>query len=75
MPAQLIEQKGNTIKVQFTFELTGQMLRDEVALQDVLNEAGQAAMGPMLKQFDTQGEPIRVNGVKHTVKAYAPPDL
>lgn len=72
MPAQLIEQKGNTIKVQFTFELTGQMLRDEQSLQDVINEAGQAAMGPMLKQFDTKGEPIRVNGVKHTVKAYAP---
>lgn len=29
-------------------------------------------MGPMLKQFDTQGEPIRVGGVKHTVKHYAP---
>jgi len=29
-------------------------------------------MGPMLKQFDTHGEPIRVGGVKHTVKNYAP---
>jgi len=29
-------------------------------------------MIPMLKQFDTHGEPIRVNGVKHTVKDYAP---
>jgi hypothetical protein len=72
MPAELIEQKGNTVKVQFTLELTGQMLRDEEALQQVINEAGQAAMVPMLKQFDTHGEPIRVNGVKHTVKAYAP---
>ena len=72
MPAELIEQKGNTLTVQFTFELTGQMLRDEQALQQVLNEAGQVAMAPMLKQFDTKGEPIRVDGVKHTVKAYAP---
>ena len=72
MPAQLIEQKGNTIKVQFTLELTGQMLRDEQSLQQVLNEAGQIAMGPMLKQFDTHGEPIRVHDVKHTVKDYAP---
>jgi hypothetical protein len=72
MPAELIEQKGNTVKVQLTFELTGQMLRDEQALQQAINEAGQAAMVPMLKQFDTNGEPIRVNGVKHTVKAYAP---
>jgi len=71
MPAELIEQRGNRITVQFTFELTGQMLRDEQALQQTLNEAGQAAMPPMLKQFDTNGEPIRGNGIKHTGKDYA----
>ena len=72
MPARLIEQKGQTITVQFTVELTGQMLTDEQALQQSLNEAGQAAMAPMIKQFDTHGEPIRLQGVKHTVKNYAP---
>ena len=74
MPTKLIEQNGNRITVQFTVELTGQMLKDEQALQESLNEAGQAAMVPMIKQFDTNGEPIRVNGVKHTVKSYAPQD-
>jgi hypothetical protein len=74
MPATLIEQNSNKITVQFTVELTGQMLTDEQALQQSLNEAGQAAMSPILKQFDTNGEPIRVNGVKHTVKSYAPQD-
>jgi hypothetical protein len=72
MPAKLIEQKSNKITIQFTLELTGQMLKDEQALQQSLNEAGQVAMAPMIKQFDTNGEPIRVNGVKHTVKDYAP---
>jgi len=72
MPAKLIAQEANTITIQFTVELTGQMLKDEQALQQSLNEAGQAAMEPMIKQFDTNGEPIRVNGVKHTVKNYAP---
>jgi len=72
MPAKLIEQKNNKITIQFTVELTGQMLIDEQALQQSLNEAGQAAMAPMIKQFDTNGEPIRLNGVKHTVKDYAP---
>ena len=72
MPARLIEQKDNTVTIQFTVELTGRMLEDEQALQQSLNEAGQVAMGPMLKQFDTHGEPIRVGGVKHTVKNYAP---
>lgn len=72
MPAQLMEQKDNTLTIQFTVSLTGQMLDDEQALQQALNEAGQAAMIPMIKQFDTKGEPIRVQGVKHTVKNYAP---
>lgn len=72
MPAKLIEQTGNKVTIQFTVELTGQMLKDEQALQKSLNEAGQVAMEPMIKQFDTNGEPIRVNGVKHTVKDHAP---
>ena len=72
MSAKLIGQQGSTITVQFTVELTGQMLNDEQALQQSLNVAGQVAMQPMLKQFDTKGEPIRVAGVKHTVKDYAP---
>ena len=72
MLAKLIEQKDHKITIQFTVELTGQMLKDEQALQQSLNEAGQAAMVPMIKQFDTNGEPIRVDGVKHTVKNYAP---
>ena len=74
MPAMLLEQKDNTITVQFTCTLTGQMLEDEQSLQQSLNQAGQAAMVPILKQFDTNGEPIRVNGVKHTVKNYGPED-
>lgn len=72
MAARIIERQGDSITVQFTVELSGQMLKDEQALQQSINEAGQAAMEPMLKQFDTNGEPIRVNGVKHTVKDYAP---
>jgi len=72
MPAQLIEQNDSQVTVQFTVQLSGRMLEDEQALQRRLNEAGQAAMEPMLKQFDTHGEPIRVHGVKHTVKNYAP---
>ena len=72
MPAKLIEQNNNKLTIQFTLELTGQMLTDEQTLQQSLNEAGQAAMPPMLKQFDTKGEPIRIAGVKHTVKNYAP---
>ena len=72
MPASIIEQQSNRITIQFTVELSGQMLEDEQSLQQSINEAGQAAMEPMLKQFDTNGEAIRVNGVKHTAKNYSP---
>ena len=68
MLAELINHDGNEVTVQFTVKLTGSMLADEQSLQQSLNEAGQIAMQPMLKQFDTNGEPIRVDGIKHTVR-------
>jgi hypothetical protein len=72
MSAKLIAQNANAVTVQFTFTLTKSMLDDEIALQQSLNEAGQAAMQPMLTQFDTKGEPVRVNGIKHTVRVRSP---
>ena len=72
MFAELVNRKGNEVTVQFTVKLTGSMLDDEQALQRSLNEAGQIAMQPMLEQFDTNGEPIRVDGVKHTVRVRSP---
>ena len=72
MLAELVHHDGNEVTVQFTVKLTGSMLDDEQALQGSLNEAGQIAMQPMLKQFDTRGEPVRVEGVKHTVRVRSP---
>ena len=72
MSAELVNRNGNEVTVHFTVKLTGSMLDDEQSLQQSLNEAGQIAMIPMLEQFDTNGEPIRVNGVKHTVRERSP---
>ena len=72
MLAELVNRDGNEVTVQFTVKLTGSMLDDEQALQRSLNEAGQIAMVPMLGQFDTNGEPIRVEGIKHTVRVRSP---
>lgn len=72
MSAELVAHNGNEVTVQFTVTLTGHMLDDEQALQKSLNAAGQIVMQPMLKQFDTNGEPIRINGVKHTVRMRSP---
>ena len=72
MSAELVRRNGNEVTVGFTFKLTGSMLDDEEALQRSVNEAGQIAMQPMLAQFDSNGEPIRVAGVKHTVRVRSP---
>ena len=72
MPVELIQHKDNTLTVQFTVTLTGHMLEDEQSLQDAVNDAGCIAMAPMIKQFDTNGEPIRINGIKHTAKQISP---
>ena len=72
MLAKLVTHNENELTVQFTVKLTGSMLDDEQALQQSLNEAGQIAMRPMLEQFDTNGEAIRVEGVKHTVRTCSP---
>jgi len=72
MAAQLVNQNGNEVTEQFTVKLTGSMLDDEQALQRSLNEAGQIAMAPMLEQFDTHGKPVRVEGVKHTMRVRSP---
>ena len=72
MLAELVNHSGNEVTIEFTVRLTGSVLDDEQALQQSLNEAGQIAMQPILKQFDTNGEPIRVNGIKHTVRVCSP---
>ena len=72
MPVNVIKQDKDGITVHITVPFTRSMLQDELTLQDGLNEVGRAVMEPMIKQFDTQGEPIRIGGVKHTVKAFSP---
>jgi hypothetical protein len=72
MLAELVTHNGNEVTVQLKVTLTGSILEDEQALQQSLNAAGQIAMQPILKQFDTKGEPIRVNGIKHTVRVRSP---
>ena len=72
MVAKLIERNGDEVRIEITVKLSKSMLADEHRLQQCLNEAGELAMGAIIEQFDTNGEPIRVNGVKHTVKAKSP---
>ena len=72
MFAELFNHNGTEVTVQFPVKLPGSMLDDAQSLQRSLNNAGQIALQPMLAQFDTTGEPIRLTGIKHTVRVLSP---
>lgn len=44
------------------------MLEGESLIQDAINEAGTLATGELLKQFDTDGSPIKIGAIKMTSK-------
>lgn len=64
--AQVVKVTESTVEVSFTVDLSGSLLSREESLQAALNEAGRAAMEPILAQFDTDGSPIQVGGQKLT---------
>ena len=46
MPAKLIEQKDNRVTIQFTVELTGQMLTDERGFAAIAQRSRPDRHGP-----------------------------
>lgn len=72
MAAEFIKRTDGEVEIKFTMKLTGSMLADEQTLLENLNKAGRLAMEPIIEQFDTKGEPIRVGNIKHTAKDRTP---
>jgi len=69
MKSKIIENTGKKLRLEVEIELDPtSMLNTEEQIQAALNEAGILATGLALKQFDTNGEPIEVNGSKMTSK-------
>ena len=62
MAAKIIRKEGNKLIIEITIDLEDSMLDSEEAIQAVVNEAGSLATEEALKQFDTQGEAIEVEG-------------
>jgi hypothetical protein len=44
------------------------MLEQEEQIRDAVNQVGRSATGVALKSFDTNGEAILIDGLKHTSK-------
>lgn len=72
MPANLISTSKDFITLELKIPLTKTMLEAESLVQDVLNDAGTLATGEILKQFDTDGSPIKLGSVTMTSKGLVP---
>jgi hypothetical protein len=68
MAAKIKRNADHSITVSVTFSPGRSMLESEEALQKALNEAGAAASGECLKNFDSDGSPLVLGGKKFTVK-------
>ena len=68
MTAQVISTNSKFITLELKIPLGKAMLEGESLMQDALNEAGTLATGEFLKQFDTDGSPIKLGPVTMTIK-------
>jgi hypothetical protein len=71
MEAKLIKKEGRKVTYEITFEMDGSMLEMEDQIQAAVNELGLKATNEALNNFDTNGGPLNVGGVKHTTKGRA----
>src|SRR5674476_344087 len=62
MAAKIIRKEGKKLIIELTVDLEDSMLDSEEAIQAVVNKAGSLATEEALKQFDTQGESIEIEG-------------
>ena len=72
MSTTIISRKKGSVTLQIQVEFSNSMLKSEEAILKALNEAGNIATGEALKQFDTDGSEIEVEGRKWTSKGHEP---
>lgn len=66
--AQIISQNGKKLTIQVAIELKGNIMEMEENIMDACNEIGNLATEEALKQFDTDGSPIKFGDTKLTLK-------
>ena len=64
--AELIECADNVVTIQVKVDLNGSFLEIEQSILDGCNKVGCIATEEALHQFDSDGSPIKVGGVKLT---------
>lgn len=66
--AKIVHRSEKSFKVEIEVSYKKSMLEGEEAIQEAINQAGCLMTGEMLCQFDTDGSPIMIGGVKWTSK-------
>jgi len=72
MSATLIERQEDSVTLHVRIPLSRSLLDTEQAIQRALNEAGLLATTEALKQFDTDGSPLRIGQARYTSKGQEP---
>lgn len=72
MGALIVESDAKSVTIQITIPYESTMLSTEESIQSELNEAGVLASGKALEQFDTDGSPLEIEGVRWTSKGQQP---
>lgn len=69
-----VQRQGNTLRinVELTLAPGASMLECEEQILEAVNQAGTLATGKCLEQFDTDGSPIVMGGIKLTSKGPVP---
>lgn len=62
------QEKDGSYTISVNVKLEGSMLEMEESIQESVNEIGLHATLLALKEFDTDGEPIKLKGEKYTSK-------
>ena len=68
MEERIISKNENELIVQFKIQLDSSMMKTEENIQQALNQAGCLATKTVLSSFDSNGDPINVDGIKYTSK-------
>jgi hypothetical protein len=72
MNTSIIESDEKSVTLQITIPYSKSFIETEENIQSALNDAGALASGEALKQFDTNGLPIEVDGKNWTSKGQQP---
>jgi hypothetical protein len=72
MSATLLERREDSVTLQVRIPLSRSLLDTERAIQQALNAAGLLATTEALRQFDTDGSPLRIGQARYTSKGQEP---